>query len=242
MDLNRHHFASIDSTNSWAKQHAHEFPLNELTLITADTQTAGRGRFNRQWISPPKQNLYATFCFFLDKIRPDIHNISQVMAIAASKTLESFGFQPMIKWPNDILITNKKIGGILTEIVSVATHLCIIVGIGINVNMPIEALVKINQPATSLMAISGIPVETGDILGKLQRQFMHDLELFLNEGFFTFIPYYRQHFFIKPGTPAKIHDGTAILEGVFHMINDDGSLSIQLADGTIKKCLAGELN
>lgn len=242
MDLNRYHFTSIDSTNSWAKHHAHEFPLNELTLITTDEQTAGRGRFNRQWLSPPKQNLYATFCFFLDKIRPDIHNISQVMAIAASKTLESFGFQPMIKWPNDILITNKKIGGILTEITSVASHLCIIVGIGINVNMPIETLRLINQPATSLIVTSGIPFEIGDILSKLQSQFMHDLELFLNEGFFPFIPYYRQHFFINSGASAKIHDGNATLEGVFHMINNDGSLSIQLADGSIKKCLAGELN
>ena len=65
MELTRIHFDTIDSTNTWAKQNAHKLESDKITLVTTDTQTAGRGRFKRKWVSPPHQNIYASFCFFI---------------------------------------------------------------------------------------------------------------------------------------------------------------------------------
>ena len=183
MQINRHHFISIDSTNTWAKLNAASFPKNQLTIVTAEAQTAGRGRFNRQWISPPKENIYATFCFFEKNLNPNVGNIPQVMAISIAKTLELFGFKPSLKWPNDILINNKKIGGILTETVAVDDLIAILIGVGINVNMPMETLAQIGRPATSLMSESNRIFQTEEILKRLEEQFNKDLQLFLETGF-----------------------------------------------------------
>lgn len=158
MKISQRHFSEIDSTNTWAKNNAHLLPPGKLTLITADTQTCGKGRLGRQWISPPKQNLYASFCFFIDKGRKDIGNISLLMAVSVSETLESLGFHPQIKWPNDILINGKKAGGILCELAELSgpsDQMCAIAGIGLNINMPLEQLNEIDQPATSLLQEGG---------------------------------------------------------------------------------------
>ena len=76
MDVTYFHFDTIDSTNTWAKQNVHLFEESPLTLITADRQTAGRGRFKRTWVSPAEENIYATLCFFVDPKRPALGNIA----------------------------------------------------------------------------------------------------------------------------------------------------------------------
>ena len=123
MQIKRHHFETIDSTNTWAKQQAETFERGSLTLVTADRQTSGRGRLNRSWLSPAKENLYATFCFFLDSHRQDVGNVPQVMALAATEILEQFDFNPTLKWPNDLLLRHKKLGGILKRDSSSPTYL-----------------------------------------------------------------------------------------------------------------------
>ncbi len=69
MELIRRHFETLPSTNEWAKAHLSSFDPIQLTLVTADTQTAGRGQYGRVWLSPPKSNLYLTFCFFIPEKR-----------------------------------------------------------------------------------------------------------------------------------------------------------------------------
>jgi BirA family biotin operon repressor/biotin-[acetyl-CoA-carboxylase] ligase len=152
-----HHFKVLDSTNDWAKQGMDQWDREGITLITAEEQTAGRGRFGKKWLSPPGQNLYATFIFFLEESQVELSQLVQLLAHSTTKMLKDCGFESTIKWPNDILVNSKKIAGILCEIVTVPDSETrgIILGIGLNVNMPVESLSLIDQPATSLLAESG---------------------------------------------------------------------------------------
>lgn len=241
MEIIRRHFDVIDSTNTWAKHNAHLFPRDKITLVTANEQTAGRGRFKRRWESPPDQNVLATFCFFIEKHRTDIGNIPQILAISTARMLEELGFSPELKWPNDVLISKKKVAGILAETTPLSDQLCFVLGIGLNVNMPLNILQQIDRPATSLLVEGKQLLDLEDILQKLQRRFTTDLELFLEEGFQPFLEEYRNRL---SGDPKKIiyfDDARKIWEGTFHSINQDGSLNLQLTDGEIKTFIAGEI-
>lgn len=239
MELIRHHFDMIDSTNTWAKNHAHTFVRDKVTLITADQQTAGKGRFKRTWTSPPAQNIYASFCLFLEKHRKDMGNIPQVLALSAAKILESLSFQPVLKWPNDVLLSNKKVAGILAESTPLSDQLCLIIGIGLNINMPESILQTIDRPATSLLVEKGHPYEIETVLELLQRQFLIDLDTFLEKGFHSFLDQYKH--LLSKQKQIRFHDNRMVWEGEFHQINDDGSLSLILTDGTTKTFFAGEI-
>jgi BirA family biotin operon repressor/biotin-[acetyl-CoA-carboxylase] ligase len=241
MDIIRKHFETIDSTNTWAKQHAPEFDKNHLTLITASEQTAGRGRFKRKWESPPNQNIYATFCFFIEKHREDIKNLPQVLSISACKVVENLGFEPKLKWPNDVLISGKKMAGILCETVPLSGFLCVVLGIGLNVNMPLEILQKIDRPATSLFAEDNVQRDVEEVTLQLQQQFVQDLEYFLEYGFHHFLQIYKTYIVHVEGDLIRFHDNRIVWEGTFKSVNEDGSLNLQLSSGEYKTFHAGEI-
>jgi BirA family transcriptional regulator, biotin operon repressor / biotin---[acetyl-CoA-carboxylase] ligase len=240
MNVIRHHFSSIDSTNTWAKRNVENFDPNQITLITANQQTAGIGRFKRKWESPPN-NLYATFCWFIDKQRYDIGNIPQLLSLATAKTLEALNFVPQLKWPNDVLLSEKKVAGILCETTTFPYFLCIILGIGININMPLENLQTIDRPATSLAVEANRQFSVEVILDKLQESFIPMLDLFLKKGFEPFLNNYRKRMSVWINKPIKFHDNKTIWNGLFHSINDDGSLNLILETGELKMFLVGEI-
>jgi BirA family biotin operon repressor/biotin-[acetyl-CoA-carboxylase] ligase len=239
MHLIRHHFITIDSTNTWAKQHIQEFDPKALTLISADTQTAGRGRFKRAWCSP-NGNIYATFCCCVDPLRSDIGHLTQLLALAAAQVIESLGLKPALKWPNDVLLGGKKIAGILCETLVEQNLRYVICGIGLNVNMPVQELEKIGQPATSLFAETGQILNVEDILLSISTYFSDCLTVFLKEGFSSFLPAYKQRFAFKAGQIVRFHDNQHMIEARFHTFNTDGSITLQLCDGQLKNYYAGE--
>lgn len=241
MEVNRYHFASIDSTNTWGKRNAHLFDQTKLTLVTANTQTAGRGRFKRRWESPPGQNIYVSFCFFVKKERTDIGNIPQILSISAAHLLKKLGFFPQIKWPNDLMVDNKKIGGILCETTSVEDQLCLILGIGLNVNMPLEILQGIDRPAVSMVTLDGVQRDCEEVLLLLKQFFIQDLSLFLEKGFRPFLDSYLGFVIHRKGDPIRFHDNQQIWEGAFEKINADGSLVLALSNGGKRTFIAGEI-
>lgn len=241
MEIIHKHFNTIDSTNNWAKKNAHEFDVKKMTLITADMQSAGRGRFNRTWVSPPHQNIYASFCFAIDKQRKDIGNLPQIMAISTALTLEKLEFKPKLKWPNDVLLDGKKVAGILSETTPFEDILWMIIGIGVNVNMPKELLQQIDRPAASLFSESHKEWDVDSVLTLLQEQFNKDLSLFLKDGFPSFLESYKVRMAHQKGDKIRFHDNMAIREGFFQEINDDGTLSLLLADSELKTFVSGEI-
>lgn len=240
MDVATFHFDTIDSTNTWAKQNAHLFDYHQITLITADEQTAGRGRFKRTWLSPAQQNIYATFCFFVDPKRSDLGNIPQVLALSAAESLEYYHFNPALRWPNDILLEGKKVGGILCETTMIEQRLCFIAGIGINVNMSLTYIEEIDRPATSMQIEQGRPFNHLEVLKRLEQTFVRDLTLFLEKGFAPFLSLYKEKMVLPSDKLLRFHDNLTLWEGYFDSINDDGSLNLRLPTGEVKRFIAGE--
>lgn len=237
MEINCLHFECLDSTNTWAKENYKSFDPTKLTLVIADQQKAGRGRYKRQWLSSGEKNVHATFTFFLDHGRKDIGNIGQIAALSVIKTLKEFEFTGFLKWPNDIQLNRKKVGGILCETVTNENNIIVIVGIGININMPLETLEKINQPATSWVVERDEKFDIKQVLNKLQGHFAYDIDLFLKQGFQMFLEDYKKHIIHKKDDILVIDQQ----KGCFHSIDNDGTLIMTLANGREQKFSAGEI-
>lgn len=149
-------FDKIPSTQTYALQMVANGTARDRTVIMAEAQSAGRGRYRRTWVSH-HGNLYVSFIFNADERDP---RLSYVVAVAVAETLTTFGIHPKIKWPNDILIDGKKVCGILIEYAGQF----VIVGIGINIKtnptVPNYKTTKLDNYAT---------IEKSDLLNKLMK-------------------------------------------------------------------------
>jgi BirA family transcriptional regulator, biotin operon repressor / biotin---[acetyl-CoA-carboxylase] ligase len=234
------HFDTLDSTNTWTKKNAATLDQNQLTCVTAQEQTAGRGRFYRKWISPRGQNIYATLYFCLPKESPYLINLGQILSLSCIAVLKKNGFTPQIKWPNDILLDGKKVAGILCETVSFEDRIGIVLGMGINVNMTNELLNTIDQPATSLSQLSGQTWTLEQLIEPVLKQFLSDLETLQSQGFEPFrLPY--EELLAFKGQSITCNDGIKTVKGICHSINSDGRLNLLMPDGQITTLSAGEL-
>ncbi len=149
-------FDKIPSTQTYALQMVANGTARDHTVIMAEAQSAGRGRYRRTWVSH-HGNLYVSFIFDAYERDP---RLSYVVAVAVAETLTAFGIHPKIKWPNDILIDGKKVCGILIEYAGQF----VIVGIGINIKtnptVPNYKTTKLDNYAT---------IEKSDLLNKLMK-------------------------------------------------------------------------
>jgi BirA family transcriptional regulator, biotin operon repressor / biotin---[acetyl-CoA-carboxylase] ligase len=239
--IKRIHFEEIDSTNNWAKEHFDVWSSDGITLVTANKQWAGRGRFNRSWQSPAADNLYASFCFWLPKNWHDLGHLPQLLALAVMQVVEKLNFQVKIKWPNDLLIDQKKLGGILCEVLEAAGKKGMICGLGLNVNMSADELKMIDRPATSLAAQSGKKYDLEAILSAISLQFSNHLVDFFSIGFSHFYEEFKNGSAFKKGERIRFHDGVnQLIEAYYEDICPDGALQLRLLDGQLKRFYAGE--
>ncbi|NGX50936.1 MAG: Bifunctional ligase/repressor BirA [Chlamydiae bacterium] len=230
------HFKEIDSTNNWAKKNCRSLDLSQITRITADEQTSGRGRFNRKWLSPKDLNIYLTYLFAIDRDTIDPANLAQLLSLSIASLLDQEGVTPQIKWPNDVLIDGKKIAGLLCE----TTDLAIILGAGINVNMGKELLDTIDQPATSLLVETGKSHSIEKLIKSLELLFLQDLRLYRKEGFPPFFKRYDALLTHKGQTITLKQNGSSVT-GTLHSLNPDGRLNLLLPSGEIQTISSGEI-
>lgn len=217
----RHHFPSMESTNSWAKEHILSFDRDALTIVSTDKQTNGRGRLGRKWLSSPG-NLCVSFCFFWKG--HNILNIPQLMALNIVELLEGYAIKGAIKWPNDVLVDQKKIAGILCEVVSCGEDKGIILGVGLNVNLTKKELAAIDQPCCSLHSL-GVEATHLEVLKHLSDLFIPSLETFRKEEQLFFLERYRSKIVHQPGDFLK----GELYEG----IDDQGFLLLKRGDHSV---------
>lgn len=165
------HFNQVSSTNIIAKDLAIKNAPHG-TLVISDTQTLGKGRLGREWISP-KGGIWSSLI-----LRPNLDPIeapklTQIAAAALSLTLKAYGINAKIKWPNDLLIDNKKICGILTEMSCDMDSInYVIVGIGINVNLSNKDIpIEIQDKASSLYLACGKFLERSSLFADFLKNF-----------------------------------------------------------------------
>jgi BirA family transcriptional regulator, biotin operon repressor / biotin---[acetyl-CoA-carboxylase] ligase len=234
------HFTIIDSTNSWAKEHAHELDHNALTCITADQQTAGRGQREKSWFSPPLGNLYMTLFFVFPTNFSWSANLGQVLALSSARVLQELGFAPALKWPNDILLEEKKAGGVLCETLNLSDGLGVVLGMGLNVHIAKEHLADLDQPATSLSAHSGKPLSLSSLAQALVRKFLIYLHKLQQGGFATFAKEYNQLLAYKNQEVLFFHP-EGVFSAICQKIDEQGRIVLECADGKERHFCSGSL-
>jgi BirA family biotin operon repressor/biotin-[acetyl-CoA-carboxylase] ligase len=156
-------FGEVESTNAALRGLAREGAV-EGTVVLADAQTSGRGRLGRAWFSPPGVNVYAS-ALFRPRFRPvEAARFSFIASLALADAVKDLGLVPAIKWPNDVLVGRRKVGGSLVESATRGAEMeFLILGVGVNVNVDAAALHAALGPAgaaaTSLAAALGREVD-----------------------------------------------------------------------------------
>ena len=235
------HFArKTDSTNLWIKRLAKE-GAPEGTLALAEFQSAGRGRLGRSWEVPEGTSVMMSI-LLRPKFEPQYApTLTLVMGMAVAKAVKKLGFDVSIKWPNDVVVSHKKICGILTEMgVRDGKIDYAVIGVGINVNIR-EFPEEMADKATSLYLESGREFDRSQIPGLVMEVFEEYYEKFaatcdlsgLKEEYESILANYNQPVRVLAKEPY---------EGVARGITDGGELLVEKTDGTIVAVSAGEVS
>jgi BirA family biotin operon repressor/biotin-[acetyl-CoA-carboxylase] ligase len=239
-DVGLHHFDDIDSTNEEARRMA-AAGMRGPAWIYADTQSAGRGRRGRAWMSEPG-NLFCTHLFAPECPMPKAAELSFVTALAVFDAVDAAGLQGLaLKWPNDLLVDGAKVSGILIESApGPAGHQdqdpLLAIGIGINIA---RAPDETPYPATSLAA-HGMSVTPLSLLTVLANAFIARCRQWNKGAGFALI---RQEWLERArglGGPITVRLHDRVIEGEFLSLDDDGALEIRAGD-KVEKISAGDV-
>ncbi len=238
----RYVYGSLDSTNEEAKRLAAQGAPHG-TVVTADMQTAGKGRRGRSWVSPPGTNIYFTLI-----VRPEFtpEKASMLTLVAAHALTRGIaretGLEPGIKWPNDLVIDGKKVCGILTEMSveqGVIRH--VVIGAGINVreqSFPAE----LADRAVSLDAACGARVDRERLLDAVLEAFKEDYEEFCRTGSLASIRDSYDRLLVNRDREVCVLEPGGEYRGISRGITDTGELRVELPDGRIRLVFAGEVS
>ncbi|MFI5366338.1 MAG: biotin--[acetyl-CoA-carboxylase] ligase [Candidatus Binatia bacterium] len=236
-----HYFDSIDSTNTHARRLALEGAA-EGTVVIAETQTKGRGRLGRAWVSPPFRNLYLSIIVRPPIATADAPQLVLVAGLAVAETVREWTARAAIKWPNDVLVDGRKVAGILTEMDADDDRVrFVIIGIGVNLNsVATDFPPELRDKAVGLCTAVGAPIDrvafTDHLLPRLEERY----ELFVHQGFAAVGPLW-EGLSCLTGKPVEVDDGYRRYAGVAVGIAGDGSLRLRDATGSEIRVVVGDV-
>lgn len=235
-------YETVNSTNLIASELASK-GYGEGVVIIADEQTAGRGRLGRKWQSPKGKNLYFSLILTPPILPINAPILTLLSGVACCNALRKlFSIPITIKWPNDLILEDRKIGGILTEIkADIDKIIYAIVGIGININSEIEDFTpELREIATSLKLYTKRDSSRTDILITLLKEFQFWYDIFLNEGKEKIILHW-QNLSSTIGKRVKAQVWNDTFVGVAESIDNNGMLVIRLENNSSVKINAGDI-
>lgn len=245
-------YNTLDSTNTEAAKQAKR-GADEGLCVIARQQTAGRGRHGRTWVSEKDSGLY-----FSIVLRPKIEMrflplITLMSGVAVYDTLKELGLMPDIKWVNDILVSDRKISGILAETIETSTGLAVIVGIGVNLtsaNFPDEIADtatsveeelqrrRLSEPGT----IVTLGVERDDLAAALTKYFSYWYSILNREnGFLEIINEWRRRSTYFTGKDVRVTLDGSSFDGTTDGLEENGALRVKVSDGSVKIVQAGDV-
>ena len=234
-------YESVSSTNNEVA-HLASCGAEEGTAVLADEQTAGRGRLRRTWSSPKGAGLYFSI-LLRPKIAPDRWPlITLVTALAVSDALcKACGVQTDIKWPNDLLAGERKICGILAEVIETEIGRAIVLGIGINLTGEAYPQELVDR-AVSVAEVAVRPVDREEVLAALLRALSRwYVKLQEPEGASTAISEWVSRSSYAQGKFVRVTNGDEILTGVTRGLETDGALRLETEAGVIKTIRSGDV-
>jgi len=233
----------VDSTNSEAERHLAAGSATPLVILARE-QTQGRGRRGRTWHSPAAGNLYSTFVF-RPKLEPArLQDFTLWMGLNICELVANFcKLEPGLKWPNDLLISGRKAGGMLTEarIDSDQVH-DLVFGLGLNLNARAEDLPRdLRATAISLAEAAGAPVDVNRFAAALITRVFSAYSRFVENDYRAKFAELWARFDVLRGQPVTVTQGTQVVTGTATGIDDEGSLIVRTSAGKTERFRAGEV-
>jgi BirA family transcriptional regulator, biotin operon repressor / biotin---[acetyl-CoA-carboxylase] ligase len=232
-------YDSIDSTNAEALRAIERHQVAPF-LVLAERQTAGRGRRGRKWVSPFGENVYFSLVLRIEGGMRQLEGLSLVVGLAVMRALRELGISEAgLKWPNDVLVGQKKIAGILLELVGDPADVChVVLGVGINVNMQMSD--EVDQQWTSMRLESGKMFDRNQLVAALELMLQKYLALHQAEGFSTLQAEWEQNH-LWQGREVSLIAGLNQIDGEVLGIDGQGALRLKV-DGLEKVFSGGELS
>lgn len=235
------YYPVVGSTNDVAKELAKK-GASEGTLVIADEQMAGRGRLGRRWLAPPASSLLMSLIFRPELAPSQTQRLTMLCSLAVAEAVEEItGLAVELKWPNDILVNRRKIGGILTELGVEGGRLAYaVVGMGLNVNFDIAEVPELQGAtwsATSLAIELGHEVSRLELLWRILERMEGRYER-LRAGEVPNEEWARRLVTLENWVVVTTLQGK--IEGFAEGVDTDGALLLRLANGESQRILAGD--
>ncbi|WP_347275195.1 biotin--[acetyl-CoA-carboxylase] ligase [Candidatus Kuenenia sp.] len=234
----------LSSTNTvlldWLKD---EKDIPAGFVLAALEQTAGHGRSNHHWLSQPGEDLTFSFLLYTRHDLSGLASLSMAISLGIASALDTFGFTTQTKWPNDLLVRGRKIGGILSEESSVKRpdgHATIVVGVGVNVNMQEPQVSSMKKPATSLRIETGKKHLIKDVLGTILEMLPQRIDRWEAGGF----PAIRDEWLARccfVGEHITVGEGKEQRSGILTGFGEKGQIILRGDDGSLCDVWAGEV-
>jgi len=235
-------FQETTSTNDVVEKFARD-GVSEGVVVFAESQTKGRGRMGRRWMSPPGKGLWFSL-LLRPKLRPTA--VTQITVIAATALVRAIqketGLQPDIKWSNDIWIKGRKVAGVLTEMsAELDTVKHVTLGIGLDVNLEEKDLPpELRQIATSLCIESGRKLDRAQMAATLLRELEFDYQR-ISRGSFEAVADEWEQRCITVGRQVSINLGLKVLKGRAEALDADGALLLRSEHGHLERIIGGDV-
>lgn len=235
-----HYAEEIDSTNLWAWRLSGEGAPHG-TLCAADFQSAGRGSRGRRWEEEPGQSVMMSLLLKPSFAPERASMLTLVMGMAVAKAVLSFGLSASIKWPNDVVVSKKKICGILTEMRLDGEKIRdVVIGVGINVNAK-SYPPELADKATSFLLEAGHSFPREDVLARVIGFFEELYARFERTADLSLLREEYESLLANKGSEVRVLAEPAF-EGVALGIDERGRLLVKRSDGTVEKVGAGEVS
>lgn len=236
------YYEQLGSTNTTLSELAFEGAEHGMVVV-AECQTAGKGRRGRTWESPAEDNIYMSILLRPEFVTDRAPMVTLVMAYSVAKVLRENGFADVqIKWPNDLVLSGKKVCGILTEMYLRGTAIdYIVVGVGLNVNTT-DFSEELADKATSLFLECGKLLDKEQFIVDIVDTFMEMYDRFAKEGDLEFVQDAYNAILVNKNREVRIMETENEYTAYAYGINSNGELVVQLEDGTEKNVYAGEVS
>ncbi|HEX7112780.1 MAG TPA: biotin--[acetyl-CoA-carboxylase] ligase [Mizugakiibacter sp.] len=224
----------LDSTSSELLRRAAQ-GAPDLSFVLAETQSAGRGRRGRTWLSPPALNLYLSCLKRFEVGYAALSGLSLAVGVALMRALEDVGIADVgLKWPNDALADGHKLAGILVELGGEFLGPChAVIGIGVNLRLPPALRAQAGQPVTDLATLAGgAPPARNGFVAHLVARLVEALDAFAADGFAAFADAYAHHDLLR-GRALRISGAQGAFDGIGEGIDARGALRVRRADGSV---------
>ncbi|MDX1406051.1 MAG: biotin--[acetyl-CoA-carboxylase] ligase [Woeseiaceae bacterium] len=235
-------FGELDSTNSYLLQQPRP-AAGRWRVAIAERQTRGRGRRGRVWVSPPSSGLYLSLAFSFAAVPRDLPSLSLAAGVGIARYLEKIGTNDVgVKWPNDIVARNGKLGGILSEVHTLrGAGLTIVVGVGLNLDFGNggPAIQSSLGKAVDLASCCEVMPSRSKLAAGVIAALIDALQRFETEGFSNFHETWRRYDWLR-GRQVAVERNATTNAGIADGVDTDGALLLN-EDGQIRRITSGSV-